>query len=86
MITVKTKQKLRVWHIPQIPGKPFHVEVGSTTEARKVMKILANYDIFQFENRIKPDYCNASGLEVFEGGEWTEWYDEKTGKDIDGRR
>ena len=80
---------LRVWHIPQVPMKPFHVPVQSPDEAVKVMQILADYDIFQFENRIKPDYCNASGLEVYEadGGDgkpgWCEWADPETGEEID---
>lgn len=73
---------LRVWHIPQVPGKPFYVPVQSPEEAIKVLDILADYDQFQFQNNIKPDYCNASGLEVFEGGEWVEWYNED-GEDID---
>lgn len=80
---------LRVWHIPQVPMKPFHVPVQSPGEAVKVMQVLADYDIFQFESRVKPDYCNASGLEVYEadGGEgnpgWCEWADPETGEDID---
>jgi hypothetical protein len=64
---------LRVWHIPQIPMDPFHVPVNSIEEARKVLDVLANYDLFQFDNNIKPDYCNMNGLEVFENGEWLEW-------------
>lgn len=64
---------LRVWHIPQIPMGAFHVHVDSLEEARKVLDTLANYDLFQFENNIKPDYCNMNGLEVFENGEWLEW-------------
>lgn len=71
-------QKLRVWHVPQLPGKPFHVDVDTPAEGKKVMGILADYDIFQFENRIKPDYCNTGGLEVFEDGEWCEWCDDET--------
>ena len=43
---------------------------------------LADYDLFQFDNNIKPDYCNAGGLEVFEEEEWSTWYDEETGNDI----
>ncbi len=74
---------LRVWHIPQVPGKPFHVPVASPAEAKKVLETLAHYDLFQFANNIKPDYCNAAGLEVYEAdagdGEpgWCEWYDEE---------
>ena len=81
--------ELRVWHIPQAPGAIFHVSVDTQQEAQRVLTILANYDIFQFQNRIKPDYCNAGGLEVFEedGGEgspgWVEWHDEETDADID---
>ena len=43
---------------------------------------LANYDLFQFENNIKPDYCNAGGLEEFNGKDWLEWEDED-GDNID---
>lgn len=75
-------QKLRIWHIPQVPGEPFHVEVGSPEEAKKILDVLAAYDAFEFENNIKYDYSNASGLEVFEDGEWVEWYDDD-GNDID---
>lgn len=51
--------KLRVSHFPQVPCKPFIVSVDSLKEAKKIFDVLANYDIFQFENRIKPDYCNS---------------------------
>lgn len=79
---------LRVWHTPQIPGEPFHVRVDSPEEAQSVLDLLADYDRFQFENNIKPDYCNVQGLEVYEAdageGEegWCEWCDEETGDDI----
>jgi hypothetical protein len=79
---------LRVWWIPQIPGEPFYVHVNSTREALMVMEVLGRYDQFQLDHRIKPDYSNAGGLEVYEkdGGEgmpgWCEWYDPETGDDI----
>lgn len=69
------KQKLRVWHIPQVPGEPFYVEVKDAAEARKIVEVLGQYDLFQLEHNIKPDYSNASGIEVFEDGEWTDWED-----------
>jgi len=74
--------QLRVWHIPQVPGESFKVDVDSIKEARKVLDVLALYDIFQFSQHIKSDYSNAAGLEVYENGEWTEWYDNE-GEDID---
>lgn len=64
---------LRVWWIPQVPMHPFHVEVEDIKQARKILDTLAAYDIFQYENNVKPDYCNVGGLEVFEDGEWIEW-------------
>lgn len=73
---------LRVWHIPQIPGKPFKVAVSSPEEGHKVLAILSNYDIFQLENNIKPDFSNAAGLEVFTDGEWIDW-DNEDGKNVD---
>ena len=71
-----TNGALRVWWIPQIPGKPFIVPVASPSEAKKLLDVLARYDIFQFQSFIKPDYCNAGGLSVFEDGEWTDWQDD----------
>lgn len=78
---------LRVWWIPQVPGKPFHVAVDSPAEAKKLLDTLARYDQFQLDNNIKPDFCNVGGLSVYEasdeGYEWIDWYDDKTGDDID---
>ena len=75
--------KLRVWHIPQVPMKPFYVYVQSVEEAWKVLNILWDYDIFQYENKVKPDYANASGLAYFDEAEqeWFEWTDDE-GYDI----
>lgn len=80
---------LRVWWIPQVPGKPFHVPVKNVDEAELVLATLARYDLFQLENRIKPDFANAGGLEVVEKAnesgselEWCEWMNEN-GDSID---
>ncbi len=66
--------KLKVWWIPQVPMEAFEVEVETINEGRKLCDVLANYDAFQFENRIKPDYCNMGGLSCshpqIEGGGW----------------
>lgn len=80
------KGDLRVWWIPQVPMKPFHVPVANIGEAKLVLKTLANYDLFQYDNRVKGDYCNAGGLECYsqdDDGEWCEWEDPETGDDID---
>jgi hypothetical protein len=81
------KGDLRVWWIPQVPGKAFNVDVASVAEGVKVMDTLADYDLFQLKNRIKPDYCNAGGLNVYVGPDsesddgWESWEDPETGED-----
>lgn len=77
--TPETKEgDLKIWWIPQVPMTAFEVPVKSPEEAAKIMVVLADYDIFQFENRVKPDYSNAGGLCVFESGEWVDWEDPET--------
>lgn len=78
---------LQVWRMPQVPMKAFYVPVASVAEGVKVMSVLADYDAFQFLARIKPDYCNAGGLQVWEadsngeGPGWVDWYDEESDED-----
>lgn len=70
--------ELRVKHIPQLPGKPFEVQVDSIAEGHAVLDLLAYYDLFQFENRIKPDYANMGSLVryVAEDQDWEDLDDE----------
>ena len=76
--------RLKVWWIPQVPGKPFEVEVDSIEEGALLVTAFADYDMFQFENHIKPDYSNAGGLSVWDkdGKEWLDWEDDE-GNDLD---
>lgn len=81
-------KKLQVWWIPQVPMKAFTVDVSSVEEGVKLMNVLADYDAFQYENRVKGDYCNAGGINQWsddadgEGNPgWERWYDEETGDD-----
>lgn len=43
---------------------------------------LALYDEFQFVHNIKPDYSNAGGCQVFENGEWVDFWTE-SGEEFD---
>lgn len=79
---------LRVWWVPQVPMKSFYVQVDTVEIGVKVMDVLAEYDLFQFKNKVKPDYSNAGGLCHWcadSDGEgtpgWEDWYDEETGED-----
>ncbi len=74
---------LKIWWIPQVPMKAFEKEVSTLSEAHILLDTLALYDIFQFENNVKGDYCNAGGLMVKDGDDWEDWCDEDTGEDFD---
>lgn len=81
---------LRVWWVPQIPMKSFKVNVANLVEAKLILNTLAEYDVFQFENNVKPDYSNDGGLQVFDAnddydapvGSWVDWHS-IDGEDID---
>lgn len=88
---MKTQNKpgdLQVWWVPQVPMRAFKVDVKDIEEGAKLLDVLAEYDLFQFKNKIKPDYCNAGGLRTYtddSDGEgtpgWCDWYDEETGEE-----
>lgn len=79
---------LQVWWIPQVPMRAFEVDVRNVAEGVKIMNVLTDYDKFQFETGVKPDYSSAGGLRRWcedNDGEgtpgWEDWYDEETGED-----
>lgn len=61
---------LRVCHMPQVPGPVFFTPVLTVQDALWLMEILARYDIFQYEHRIKPDYANTSWVEIMTEDGW----------------
>jgi hypothetical protein len=66
--------RYRVWWVPQVPMKAFYVEVDDLKTAVKIVDVLADYDIFQYENRVKPDYSNVGGVQVWSEDE-NDWLD-----------
>ena len=70
------EKKMRVWWIPQIGTKTFYIPVRTPEEAKMIMDILSAYDCFQYNQRVKPDYCNAGGLQMWseEENDWIDWY------------
>jgi hypothetical protein len=69
--------KLRVWWIPQVGiDSTFYVPVNSVEEGKKTLDLLAAYDAFQLQNRVKPDYSNVGGLQYFDKEEqdWNDWF------------
>jgi len=83
---------LRVWWIPQVPMEPFFYPVESPEEGAALCDALAKYDMFQYENNVKPDYCNVGGLQVYEyvpNGDdpdddgWCDWTHPETFQEFD---
>lgn len=64
--------KYRLWWVPQLPMKPFIVPIESIEQGKWLLDVLADYDAFQFEENVKPDYSNAGGIEEWDEGE-QEW-------------
>lgn len=71
------EQKLRVWWIPQVGiEKAFYIPVESPEKGKKVIDLLSAYDCFEYNQRVKPDYCNTGGLQMFdeEENDWIDWF------------
>lgn len=66
--------EFRVWWIPQVPMPSFKVDVPDIATGKILCSALADYDLFQFQHNVKPDYANAGGMswkhEVLTEGEW----------------
>jgi hypothetical protein len=75
--------KLRVCHYPQIPCKPFIVEVKDEEQAFLVAEVMANQHNFLFENRMIPDYSNAITVEMLDdvdgdgNFDWCDYFNEQ---------
>lgn len=54
---------LSLMHFPQIPCKPFRIEVDSVDEAIKIADILAFYDLFLLDHGHRADYSNATYIQ-----------------------
>ncbi len=65
------KNRLRVCHFPQIPCKPFIVEVNNEREAYLIEQVFANQHLWLFENKMISDYCNAIIVEIWDEEEDT---------------
>lgn len=76
-----TDVEYEVWWIPQVPMEPFTFAVPDFETGLLFLDVLAKYDLFQLEKRVKPDYSNTGGLRYrfvdrhnpnAEPGEWEE--------------
>lgn len=66
--------KFKAWYIPQVPMKAFEVECATAAEAERVLDLITDFSIFEFDNKVKPDYCDAGGVVVWDDHS-CEWWD-----------
>jgi len=51
-------------------------------EAQRTLDLITNFSIFEYENKVKPDYSDAGGIEEWDE-QYQEWcdYDDLSGLD-----
>lgn len=65
---------IQVWYIPQVPAAPFFRPAANLVAAVELLDTLAAFSLFEFENKIKPDYADVGGVERYEdAGRGLEW-------------
>lgn len=71
-------KKLQVRHYPQVPCKPFCIDVKDEYDAYRIISILANQHLFLYENNIIPDYANVILVLMWDESEkdWVDYYNE----------
>ena len=86
----KVTNKLRVLHYPQIPCKPFIVEVKDEEQAFLISETLANQHLFLFDNNMIPDYSNVITVEMWDENsdgegtpDWVDYYNEEEAMEFD---
>lgn len=69
--------EFRMWYIPQIPMPPFTREFDTAREAQAALDLIFAFSFFEFENRVKPDYTDAGGIEIWDedAAEWGDYDD-----------
>ena len=68
---------LRIWYVPQVPMNGYYEKVDSVAEGFRILDTIYKVALFEFENRVKPDYANAGGVARFEddGDGGLDWFD-----------
>lgn len=68
---------LSAWYIPQVPMRAFRVSVPDLATGALVLDALSAFSLFEYENRVKPDYSDAGGVARWEtdGDGGFDWYD-----------
>lgn len=66
--------RFKAWYIPQIPMKAFEVERDTAAEAKAALDLITDFSIFEYDNKIKPDYADVGGVMEWDDAE-SDWID-----------
>lgn len=68
---------LRIWYVPQVPMPAYTRSIESVEEGFKTLEVIYELAIFEFENKVKPDFCNMGVVARYEidGAGGFDWYD-----------
>lgn len=66
--------KFKMWYIPQMPMKAFEFKTDTSAEALAALDLITDFSIFEYDNNVKPDYCDMSGISQWDETE-QEWFD-----------
>lgn len=69
--------RYKVWYIPQVPMVAFEREFDDLETAKAALDLITDFSIFEFENRVKPDYADMGGISRWEedGDGGFDWFD-----------
>jgi hypothetical protein len=69
---------LQIFYIPQIPMPAFTYPVPDRATGELLLDAIYELALFEFEHKVKPDYANVGGVQVFEDNDNPgdpSWYD-----------
>ena len=75
---------LRVWWVSHAPGTPYRVSVTGFAQAKKVLEVLAGYDLLQRSRGTKRGVVGTGGIECFSqngDGQWCYWHQPEASND-----
>lgn len=74
---------LRVFYFPQVPGKPYIVDVEDEKDAYRIMNILKGQHQFMLKHEMIPNCSPTLGIEMFKDEKWVSYWNETEGLNWD---
>lgn len=69
--------KFKIWYNHQVPGPGYEQEVPNPEIGQAILDAIYQVALYQFTNRMIPDYANAGGIVYLdEDGEWVDYHPE----------